>query len=285
MVLWSEVGTFLIAIRDKKKGGALHFSRGSQDTARNTQDRVTIPPNLLCDAPYYGSSYQPQLGLFYFNTLVEMLPVDYYLFENNWRTDFMYSFTEMTAGCGKRAQNLDQAMSKPDCPSPVSLVSTDGNPCWGPSTYENCFSPSQSNDDEVSSTRPYEILNNSRTNAILFPSDHQTVYVFTAQVLDGNYSFCNLNTTFVVMPQGYGDMPDPLSPLYMFIASVIALIAFFWAVYWLYAMSWNENRIGFQMIEKMPVPKAWHLITKGEHQLVHTGSDTGKKIFVPKGSM
>ncbi|OQV12029.1 hypothetical protein BV898_13679 [Hypsibius exemplaris] len=244
-----------------------------------TNQNVSIPSGLMCDAPYYRDPYVPKFGLYYFGNLIENVSVDFYLFEENWRNDFTYNASEKDAQCLRAAQTTT---SISECElNPVKVKPSDSYACWGPPNYKSCFTTPTATESGPSEAKNYEILNASGVNAIEFPTDHAAAYVFVAQVLEPNYSFCNLATQFVIMPSGFGDTPDALIPVWMFIASCAGLCLFFWTVYLIYAVSWNENRIGFQMLEKRSVPRAWHLLTTGEHKLLFTGSEARRKVFLP----
>ncbi|XP_055351110.1 uncharacterized protein LOC129597536 isoform X2 [Paramacrobiotus metropolitanus] len=224
--------------------------------SKNYTEVLTAP----IDCPYYGNPYKPQLALYYFDTFMENITVDYALreCECTGRTEFTYAVSEVDAGCRRAAQtfaNWSQSMTVPT------------GTTWGPRTYQPCYYTGE-NDAAPVKTRNYEILNGSSQNALVFPTDHGSVYRFIAVVLANNYSFCDLQTAFIVIPEGYGDIPDPMIKVYMFIASCLACAIFFLVLYVIYAVSWNENRVGFEMFAKERQPQAWHLLAEHNSSLM-----------------
>ncbi|TKC45699.1 hypothetical protein EI555_015039 [Monodon monoceros] len=73
--------------------------------------------------------------------------------------------------------------------------------------YKHCFSYAIGKPGDLN--QPYEIINKSNRNHLVWPLDHSGMYVFRVKILDPNYSFCNLTTIFAI--ETFGVIPRPLS--------------------------------------------------------------------------
>ncbi|KAI4578181.1 hypothetical protein MJG53_011036 [Ovis ammon polii x Ovis aries] len=70
--------------------------------------------------------------------------------------------------------------------------------------YKHCFSYAIGKPGDL--TQPYEIINKSNHNHLVWPLDHSGIYVFRVKILDPNYSFCNLTTIFAI--ETFGVIPS-----------------------------------------------------------------------------
>lgn len=95
-----------------------------------------VEPGLPCESPYYGDGYSPKLALYYFDTFVENITVDFYAVDVNGRNDYSYSLTEVSAGCTRNAQSVSSWES-------ARIQSVGSKIDWSPQTYRNCFSGKQ----------------------------------------------------------------------------------------------------------------------------------------------
>ncbi|KAL6037245.1 hypothetical protein STEG23_000010, partial [Scotinomys teguina] len=84
--------------------------------------------------------------------------------------------------------------------------------------YRPCFSYAIGKPGDLN--QPYEILNMSNKNHLLWPMDHAGMYVFRVKILDPNFSFCNLTTIFAI--ETFGVIPRP--SLYLVAAFVFVLM-------------------------------------------------------------
>ncbi|EPY82774.1 hypothetical protein CB1_000628009 [Camelus ferus] len=57
---------------------------------------------------------------------------------------------------------------------------------WGPENYKHCFSYAIGKPGDLN--QPYEIINKSNNNHLVWPVDHYGMYVFRVKILDPNYS-------------------------------------------------------------------------------------------------
>ncbi|KAI4536999.1 hypothetical protein MG293_013202 [Ovis ammon polii] len=87
--------------------------------------------------------------------------------------------------------------------------------------YKHCFSYAIGKPGDL--TQPYEIINKSNHNHLVWPLDHSGIYVFRVKILDPNYSFCNLTTIFAI--ETFGVIPRPNG--YMVAAFVFLLMLLF----------------------------------------------------------
>ncbi|XP_012410863.1 cation channel sperm-associated auxiliary subunit epsilon [Trichechus manatus latirostris] len=77
---------------------------------------------------------------------------------------------------------------------------------WGPENYKHCFSYAIGKPGDLN--QPYEIINKSNYNHIIWPLDHSGMYVFSVKILDPNYSFCNLTAIFAIETFGLITRPN-----------------------------------------------------------------------------
>ena len=156
----------------------------------------------------YTRRFSPTLEIWDGEVFVRQVSVDYVLFEANERTNaYSYVLTAQSAGC----------LKEPDAWRKKNLSLREN--AWTPSNNEPCFEagPAQG---EVDWTMPYEIM--SKANAIRFSSSMQDVpLLFTATIVDPDYSYCTLQTRFAVHPYG---MPHSKSTTLTIVSILIATV-------------------------------------------------------------
>ncbi|KAB1258970.1 Cation channel sperm-associated protein subunit epsilon [Camelus dromedarius] len=83
--------------------------------------------------------------------------------------------------------------------------------------YKHCFSYAIGKPGDLN--QPYEIINKSNNNHLVWPVDHYGMYVFRVKILDPNYSFCNLTAIFAI--ETFGVIPSPRTYL---VAAILFLL-------------------------------------------------------------
>ncbi|XP_071833793.1 cation channel sperm-associated auxiliary subunit epsilon-like isoform X2 [Apostichopus japonicus] len=140
----------------------------------------------------HDTTFKPNLLLYEDDQFIEIVSVDYILYELQRRTDFTYNATQKEVGCRRPCQTWSHMKDSVGENSPF---------IWGPSNYRRCFV-----DDgtlEVSLDLPYEILNQTGLSALEWTKNElDQLYIFHLTVVEPNYSFCSLNTQFAVVVQG-----------------------------------------------------------------------------------
>ncbi|XP_056672038.1 cation channel sperm-associated auxiliary subunit epsilon isoform X1 [Monodelphis domestica] len=142
------------------------------------------------------SSFHPTLLLYDADVFVEEVTTNFIVREIHGRMDFTFNLTMKESGCVNEAQTWDSMLEKNKY-LPIEEV-------WGPQNYKDCFTYSVGKPGDLS--KPYEILNMSNKNFIIFNNPHLGMYVFEIKILDPNYSFCNLKAIFAI--ETFGETPN-----------------------------------------------------------------------------
>nr|KAF6395088.1 catsper channel auxiliary subunit epsilon [Rousettus aegyptiacus] len=88
--------------------------------------------------------------------------------------------------------------------------------------YNHCFSYAIGKPGDLN--QPYEIINKSNHNHLVWPMQHTGMYVFRAKILDPNYSFCNLTAIFAI--EIYGTISSPNGDLVIAFLFLLMLLFF-----------------------------------------------------------
>ncbi|XP_039622988.1 cation channel sperm-associated protein subunit delta-like [Polypterus senegalus] len=129
----------------------------------------------------------PLLELWEDDKFVEYVPADFVLFETHGMFNFGYLKTVGTSQCVTQPQNWMEMLNRQVFPNP--------NTAWTRKNYRNCR-----NTNGPPITHPdvhYEVLKKDYWNKVKFPK-YNGILIFKAIVVDPDYSFCSLNTTFSV---------------------------------------------------------------------------------------
>ncbi|KAG5262744.1 hypothetical protein AALO_G00278390 [Alosa alosa] len=141
---------------------------------------------------HYQSVFKPVLELYDGDTFVKTVDANFIVWETFGRNDYSYNTTMRQAGCLREALTWDAVMQLyPN--EPIGDLR-------GPEFYQSCFILEEGRIGKL--TQPYDILNQSSSNHITFSQDDSAIYVFKARIVDPNYSFCDLTTTFTVQTYG-----------------------------------------------------------------------------------
>ncbi|XP_075398799.1 cation channel sperm-associated auxiliary subunit epsilon [Tenrec ecaudatus] len=146
----------------------------------------------------FRREFQPVLQLFDQSGFIEDVNVNFIVWEIHGRNDYAYNTTMKKSGCLNEAQTWN-SMIKLNKHLPLYEA-------WGPENYKHCFSHAVGKPGDLN--QPYEIINGSNNNYIIWPLDHSGIYVFCAKILDPNYSFCNLTTIFAIETFGFISRPS-----------------------------------------------------------------------------
>ncbi|XP_031822838.1 cation channel sperm-associated protein subunit epsilon isoform X3 [Sarcophilus harrisii] len=144
---------------------------------------------------------------------VEDVTANFIIWEIHERIDFSYTVTMHSAGCVNEAQTW-KSMIKENKDLPIDKV-------WGPENYRHCFSFSSGKPGDLS--QPYEIINSSNKNEIIWKTHHIGFYVFRVKIIDPNYSFCELTTTFAIEIFGILPRTDPIMVLFILLGLIIII--------------------------------------------------------------
>ncbi|XP_006871348.1 PREDICTED: uncharacterized protein C1orf101 homolog [Chrysochloris asiatica] len=148
----------------------------------------------------FRKQFHPVVQLFDDNGYIEDVNVNFIVWEIHGRNDYSFNTTMRKTGCVNEAQTW-KSMTELNKHLPLESA-------WGPENYKHCFSYAIGKPGDLN--LPYEIINSSNNNYIIWPVDHSGMYVFGVKILDPNYSFCNLTTIFaietfglILRPNGY----------------------------------------------------------------------------------
>ncbi|XP_044307090.1 cation channel sperm-associated protein subunit epsilon [Varanus komodoensis] len=98
------------------------------------------------------------------------------------------------ARCLQEAQN--KALMIPESTENISRLEE----LWGPQNYKPCFVSEEEYSGDLH--KPYEIMNHSGINSIIWPQRYSGIFMFRLIILDPNYSFCDFKVYFAVHTYG-----------------------------------------------------------------------------------
>ncbi|KAJ3380461.1 hypothetical protein HDU84_005915 [Entophlyctis sp. JEL0112] len=144
---------------------------------------------------YYGVPFVPAFYVVDNDAVVKPVDADFGLWELHGR-QVAYTLTASDAGC----------ISAPQSWWGMMVASHNSNPldAWGRWNYSPCYNSSGA---PVDGGKPYTVFNSTNGQGVVWIGGYNGIYVFTARVLDPNFSYCNLSVTFAVNVYG-----APLSP-------------------------------------------------------------------------
>ncbi|KAF4018360.1 hypothetical protein G4228_009855 [Cervus hanglu yarkandensis] len=186
---YENTGLLLVHVRPSELAKTCPIS---QKRVKYNWDKYGCP--LRVD---FREKFRPLVQLYNDNGYVEDVEVNFIVWEIHGRDDYSFNNTMKKSGCLNEAQTWN-SMIELNKHLPLEEV-------WGPENYKHCFSYAIGKPGDLS--QPYEIINKSNYNHLVWPLDHSGMYVFRVKILDPNYSFCNLTTIFAI--ETFGVIPSP----------------------------------------------------------------------------
>nr|XP_020643448.1 uncharacterized protein C1orf101 homolog isoform X4 [Pogona vitticeps] len=151
---------------------------------------------------YYADPFRPTVVLYDRETPVRTVQANYILWEVNNRKDFNYNSTMEQVQCLREAQSWFSMGSK----KTENMTNVWIDEFWGPQNYKSCFEVEHGNLGDLD--EPYEILNHSGINSIIWPQYHTGIYMFKLKIVDPNFSFCDFEIFFAVRTYGVIKRPN-----------------------------------------------------------------------------
>uniref|UniRef100_H0WTM2 Catsper channel auxiliary subunit epsilon n=1 Tax=Otolemur garnettii TaxID=30611 RepID=H0WTM2_OTOGA len=164
----------------------------------------------------FTEKFHPVIQLFDDTVFVKEVEANFIVWEIHGRDDYSFNNTMKESGCLNEAQTW-KSMIELNKHLPLEDV-------WGPENYRPCFSYAIGKPGDL--TQPYEIINRTNNNHILWPFGQSGMYVFRVKILDPNYSFCNLTAIFAI--ETFGTIPSPSA--YVVAAFLFILLLMFFTV-------------------------------------------------------
>ncbi|XP_059533249.1 cation channel sperm-associated auxiliary subunit epsilon-like [Myotis daubentonii] len=160
----------------------------------------------------FNEKFHPLLQLYNENGFIKDVDANFIVWEIHGRDDYTYNLTMQKSGCLNEAQTWNSMITRN---KNLSLEEV-----WGPENYKHCFSYGIGKPGDLS--QPYEIINKSNHNHLVWPLQHAGMYVFRVKILDPNYSFCNLTALFAIQISGV--IPSPNGYLVFSILFLLMLL-------------------------------------------------------------
>ncbi|KAJ3240296.1 hypothetical protein HDU81_004211 [Chytriomyces hyalinus] len=167
---------------------------------------------------YYGIPFVPMFDIFDGGVYVKTVTANFGVWEVNGK-QVDYNLTNGEAGCTGPAQTWMGMAASASTADPIAA--------WNSSNFISCFNAA----GPVDSNAKYTIFNSSNYLGIMWNGARDGVFMFTAKVLDPDYSYCSLTSDFAINVYG-----APISPLIqagvvvglsaLFILSLVA--TYFW---------------------------------------------------------
>ncbi|XP_011368390.1 cation channel sperm-associated protein subunit epsilon [Pteropus vampyrus] len=162
----------------------------------------------------FREKFHPVVQLYNDDGYIEDVDVNFIVWEIHGRNDYSFNNTMKTSGCLNEAQTW-KSMHELNKHLPLEDA-------WGPENYKHCFSYAVGKPGDLN--QPYEIINKSNYNHLVWPMQHTGMYVFRVKILDPNYSFCNLTAIFAI--EIYGMISSPNGDLVIAFLFLLMLLFF-----------------------------------------------------------
>ncbi|XP_053157874.1 cation channel sperm-associated auxiliary subunit epsilon isoform X2 [Hemicordylus capensis] len=181
-----------------------NFTIPKQSTWHEEKD-VVVDYDMSYGCPievHYALPFRPLLALYIDKMRISTVEANYVLWEVNGRKDFSYNTTMEDVHCSHKAQNWTGLLRNLDMTYRTAVKLSDERflSIWGPHNYKSCFT---TEDEDIRDLKhPYEIMNSSGINSIIWPQYYTGIYMFKLRVLDPNFSFCDIVVKFAVRTFG-----------------------------------------------------------------------------------
>ncbi|XP_069784099.1 cation channel sperm-associated auxiliary subunit delta-like [Narcine bancroftii] len=151
---------------------------------------------------HYSSPWSPELQLWYEGNFVEVVSVEYVLFEVNGINDYSYELHVIDVPCISEVQNWTYMISQQTKPNPHTAWNSKVV-SYKSINFRSCLEPGPPK--TASDFAEYQVMGGQFRNYIHF-SKRNGIYIFKAIVVNPKYSFCDLSVTFSVFV--YGAQPE-----------------------------------------------------------------------------
>ncbi|KAJ7342106.1 hypothetical protein JRQ81_008975 [Phrynocephalus forsythii] len=155
---------------------------------------------------HYANTFRPTVALYMHDEFSSIVEANYILWEVNGRKDFAYNTTMEQVQCLQRAQNWNFMINQYGSNETASITTEETDIIWGPHNYVSCFATVH--EDLSDLDNPYEILNHSGINSIIWSQYQTGIYMFKLKIIDPNFSFCSMSALFAVRTHGIIERPN-----------------------------------------------------------------------------
>lgn len=194
---------------------------------------------------HYKDLFRPQIDLYIGNTLLGPMLAEFVMYEVHGMYDYKYNSTVFQAGCVRHAQTwLEMVLNQ--------TGDLDPSIAWTKNNYRSCFV--KENGSTPQESDHYEVLTNSKqtniTNSSVSWPEENGIYVFEVIVVDPDFTFCDLRTTFAV--QVYGMSYQAVVPQFIVsLTFMVVCISIVIASYFIIKVNRKKKAIKLFQIKKM----------------------------------
>uniref|UniRef100_A0A8C3X037 Cation channel sperm-associated auxiliary subunit delta n=1 Tax=Catagonus wagneri TaxID=51154 RepID=A0A8C3X037_9CETA len=168
---------------------------------------------------YYDTPWKPVVELWREGKFQEVVEAEFVLLEVNGLFTYTYSLTAGAARCSSQPQNWTTVAGAAGGRGPFA---------WDRETYVSCHDP-DNNAPLTWPEVPYQILGGPTDNKVIF-DQRNGIYIFFISIVDPDYSYCHLETTFSVYV--YGAFPLSIIPAEVTIVLLtVATLLSVWLAY------------------------------------------------------
>ncbi|KAL6617369.1 hypothetical protein LY90DRAFT_198544 [Neocallimastix californiae] len=158
---------------------------------------------------YYSSEFIPTFSLYDGDTYIKDVDAEFVLIEDKGSIAYSYTKKLKNTNCTSKAQTWEEMIMK----NPLDDISN----AWTPENYVPCTN----NNTKFNENDEYQIISTENKNSLSWKGQNNMYLMFTATVIDPEYSYCTLKAKFALYVYG-ASMKVYLQLLLVF--GVIALI-------------------------------------------------------------
>ncbi|XP_022081571.1 cation channel sperm-associated protein subunit epsilon-like [Acanthaster planci] len=193
-------------IRVRKPDRCSHFSNYTiprdaylEENGSNPEDIKIVKYDWAMFAcpitAHYQLPFRPSLDLYDHDEIVTEVDANYVVTEEQGRVDFSYNTSMLQAGCHTLA------------PTPLTNNSDE---IVASERYQHCFILNGTKDLAALKRQNYHVLNQTGLASLTWTTGiNNSIYQFTATVVDPRYSFCRLQAKFAVLVYGHPPEVQP----------------------------------------------------------------------------